>query len=164
MNDFAIRPALAADRDAIFQVEAAAFGRRDEAELVEQIVADGDAVLELVALAGDVVIGHILFSRLTVEGSGEPFAAVALAPLAVVPDHQGRGVGGALIGEAHRILPASGERLSIVLGDPGYYGRFGYDRARATGFDSYQGDALQALAWGDAPTEGRLVYPRAFGE
>ncbi len=165
MNDIVIRPVHGADRDAVFRIETAAFGRRDEAELVERIVDDGDAVLEVIALFDAIPVGHLLFSRLMIAGSGEAFAAVALAPLAVAPDHQGRGVGSALIDEAHRLLSASGERLSVVLGDPAYYRRFGYSRARAAGFDSvYQGDALQALAWGEAPADGRLVYPRAFGD
>jgi putative acetyltransferase len=51
-----------------------------------------------------------------------------------------------------------------VLGDPAYYGRFGYSRARAAKFESeYQSEALQALAWGEAPETGRLVYASAFG-
>jgi putative acetyltransferase len=51
----------------------------------------------------------------------------------------------------------------VVLGDPSYYGRFGYEHARARGFESeYQSEALQALAWDEAPATGRLVYARAF--
>ena len=75
----------------------------------------------------------------------------------------GTGIGGALIHAAHARLKQAGETLAVVLGDPAYYGRFGYDRGRAAGFDSaWQGDALQALAWGDAPETGRLVYAPAF--
>ncbi len=89
--------------------------------------------------------------------------AVALAPLAVEPSFHGTGIGGALIREAHLRLKDAGETLSIVLGEPAYYGRFGYAHDRAAGFDSdYQCDALQALAWNDAaPTTGALVYARA---
>ena len=69
-----------------------------------------------------------------------------------------------LVREAHVRLKAAGERLAIVLGDPAYYGRFGYSHERAAGFDSaYQGEALQALAWHDAPASGRLDYAAAFG-
>ncbi len=68
-----------------------------------------------------------------------------------------------MIENAHHVLEEAGERLSVVLGDPAYYGRFGYEATRAAGFQSeYQGDYLQALAWGDAPATGRLVYPPAF--
>lgn len=158
-----IRPATPADRGAIRAVEEAAFGGNDEALLVEALAAAGDAVLELVAEAEGRIVGHILFSRLTVARPKGSFAAVALAPLAVAPRMQRQGVGAALVEAAHRRLRAAGERLSVVLGDPDYYRRFGYAHDAAAGFDSdYQGEALQALAFGDAPAEGRLVYAPAF--
>ena len=89
---------------------------------------------------------------------------MALAPLAGEPSFQGSGIGGERIREAHIRLRDGGETLAVVLGDPAYYGRFGYNHARAENFESeYQGEALQALAWGDAPEAGRLVYASAFG-
>ncbi|WP_274630438.1 GNAT family N-acetyltransferase [Arvimicrobium flavum] len=164
MSGYTVRPATPEDFVAIRAVELAAFGGPAEADLVEALRASGDLVLELVALHGDEVVGHVVFSRLLVRSDDrEDVAAVALAPLAVAPAHQRRGVGGLLIAEAHaRIEPR--ERLSVVLGEPAYYGRFGYAHARAAGFDSdYQCEALQALAWSDAPSTGRLVYPEPFG-
>jgi putative acetyltransferase len=163
MTAFVIRPATAADRAAIRAVEERAFGRPDEADLVERLVTDGDAVLELVAERGRDILGHVLFTRLQVMRGDWGFPAVALAPLAVDPDHQRAGIGTELVREAHLRLIAAGETLSVVLGDPAYYGRFGYDHARAAGFDcEWQGEALQAEAFGDAPEIGRLVYARAF--
>lgn len=163
MSGLSIREARDADRDAIRAVEEAAFGQAGEARLVDMLVANGDDVLELVAERDGRVVGHVLFSRLTVETPNRSFAAVALAPLAVAPDAQRQGVGAALVDEAHRHLHRAGETLSVVLGDPAYYGRFGYDHARAASFDcDWQGEALQALAWGNAPTAGRLVYAPAF--
>jgi len=165
MNPLDVRPATNADHAAIRAVETAAFGQPLEAGLVDALRRDGDVVLELVATSGDALVGHVLFSRLIVEDNATPFAAVALAPLAVAPGRQRQGIGAALIAEAHARLRAAGERLSLVLGDYAYYGRFGYGHARAAGFDSaYQGEALQALAWGAAPLSGRLVYARAFAE
>jgi putative acetyltransferase len=159
----AVREAGIADRDAIRAIEQAAFGGPVEAGLVDALVADDDVVLETVASLDGEIVGHLLFSRLVVEIDGAPFQAVALAPLAVDPAHQRSGIGTALVEDAHRRLRASGETLAVVLGDPGYYGRFGYGHARAAGFDSdYQCDALQALAFGGAPETGRLVYARAF--
>lgn len=163
MSAFVIREEDAADMSAIHAVVARAFGREDEAVLVGQLRADGDAVLSLVAEAGDRIVGHVLFSRLAVETDGGPFAAVALAPVAVDPDWQGQGVGSALIEDAHTRLMADGEALSVVLGDPAYYRRFGYDHSRAAGFEcEWQGEALQALAWSEAPAAGRLIYAPAF--
>lgn len=165
MSTFTIRPAVAADRAAIHALEEQAFGQKLEAELVDRLVAGGDAVLELVAEGDGELLGHVLFTRLMVRGETGDFAAVALAPLAVAPAAQRAGIGGGLVRAAHERLAAAGESLSVVLGEPAYYGRFGYERQRAEGFDSdYQGEALQALAWGEAPTSGRLVYAAAFSE
>ena len=158
-----IREAEAKDHEAIAMLVEAAFGQRDEAGLVDKLRHDGDVVLELVATNEGELVGHIVFSRLVVEEGASRFDAVALAPVAVVPDRQGSGIGKSLIENGHHILEERGERLSIVLGDPAYYGRFGYARDRASGFDSdYQCEALQALAWGEAPATGRLSYPAAF--
>jgi putative acetyltransferase len=159
-----VRPAVPEDRTAIRVVEARAFGRDDEADLVEALVAAGDDVLELVAEQDGQSVGHVLFTRLLVGSETQTIKAVALAPLAVLPDVQGTGIGGALIEEAHRLLQGRGETLSVVLGHAAYYPRFGYSHARASGFDSvFQCAELMALAWGDAPFEGRLVHAPAFG-
>ncbi len=163
MSMMSIRAATPRDREAIRLVEEHAFGQQAEAGLVDALVAAGDAVLELVASEDGQVVGHILFSRLHVRQGGADFAAVALAPLAVAPSFHGTGIGGALVREAHIRLKEAGETLSVVLGDPAYYGRFGYAHERAAGFDSeYQGAALQALAWDEAPATGKLVYAAAF--
>lgn len=162
MSMMSIRTATPKDREAIRLVEEHAFGQQTEAGLVDALVESGDTVLELVAEEDGHVVGHILFSRLYVE-NGVRHPAVALAPLAVEPSFHGTGIGGALVREAHLRLKQSGETLAIVLGEPAYYGRFGYAHGRAAGFDSdYQCDALQALAWGDAPESGKLVYAPAF--
>jgi putative acetyltransferase len=164
MNALTVRLAEDRDRDVIRDVEARAFGGMGEATLVDSLVAANDAVLELVAERDGEIIGHILFSRVFVEAGDTRFPGVALAPAAVVPDWQGKGVGRALIEDAHQRLQASGEKLSVVLGDPAYYGRFGYEHGRAADFEStYQCDALQAIAWGEAPQSGKLVYATPFG-
>lgn len=163
MSMMSIRTATPKDREAIRLVEEHAFGQQTEAGLVDALVDGGDTVLELVAEEDGHVVGHILFSRLYVEQGGVRHPAVALAPLAVEPSFHGTGIGGALVREAHLRLKQSGETLAIVLGEPAYYGRFGYAHGRAAQFDSdYQCDALQALAWGDAPESGKLVYAPAF--
>ena len=163
MSMMSIRTATPRDRDAIRAVEEHAFGQRAEAGLVDALVANGDSVLELVAEEDGVVVGHVLFSRLYVSDGDKSYPAVALAPLAVEPSFHGTGIGGALVTEAHLRLKAAGETLSIVLGEPEYYGRFGYSHGRAAGFDSeYQSDALQALAWSDAPLARRLTYAAPF--
>jgi putative acetyltransferase len=159
-----VRIPEARDRLAIHGIVERAFGGPAEAMLVDRLVADGDKVFELIAERDGRVVGHILFSRLLVENTGIAFDAVALAPLAVDPDFQRQGIGSTLVVEAHERLKAVGERLSIVVGEPDYYGRFGYRHDRAANFESeYQCEALQALSWGGAPALGRLIYAAAFG-
>jgi putative acetyltransferase len=163
MSMMSIRAATPGDRAAIRLVEEHAFGQKAEAGLVDALVDNGDAVIELLAEDDGQVVGHILFSRIFVATGGRNFPAVALAPLAVEPSVHGAGIGGALIREAHIRLRDAGETLSVVLGDPAYYGRFGYAHERAKNFESdYQCEALQALAWADAPHAGKLVYAPAF--
>jgi putative acetyltransferase len=163
MNEIRTRNSTPQDRPAIARLLDAAFGQPDEGRLVEALVAGDHAVLERVAESDDGIAGHILFSRLMVAEGDKSFSAVALAPVAVQPGLQRRGIGTRLIEDAHARLAANGEALSVVLGAPAYYGRFGYERQRAAGFDSdYQGDYLQALAWREAPATGRLVYAPPF--
>jgi putative acetyltransferase len=158
-----IRPEAGADMAAIHAVNVAAFRGEVEAALVDRLRADGDLVLSLVAEINGRIVGHIAFSRLTIAASHGDFAAVSLAPLAVHPDFQHRGIASELVAAAHRILRERGETLSIVVGHPDYYPRFGYNRVRAEGFESaYQGDAFMACAFAEAPRNGSVKYPAAF--
>jgi len=162
-NGTRIRVALDSDRYGIAGLVETAFGRPDEARLVEALAADGDVVVELVAERDATIVGHVLFSPLIIETSNRSSSAVALAPLSVAPAFQRQGIGAALVEDAHRRLRLAGETFSVVLGDPDYYGRFGYAHDLASGFESeWQCEALQALAWGDAPAKGKLVYASAF--
>ena len=158
-----IREAGERDAEAIRGLLDAAFETDGESRLVAQLRRDGDCVLELIAAQEGELVGEIFFSRLRVASPEGSFDALALGPLAVLPRMQRTGIGHALIDQAHPVLTARGERLCVVLGDPAYYGRFGYTHDRAAGFESnYQSEYLQALAWGEAPVSGALRYPAAF--
>lgn len=158
-----IRPETPADHAAIRRVVTRAFGSTVEADLVDRLRTGGDLLLSLVATTADMLVGHVAFSRLLVEAEPEPFAAVALAPIAVDPDHQRHRIGRQMIQAGHGRLAMRGEALFVVLGDPAYYARLGYRRELAEGFKStWQGDTLQALALGDFPRQGRLRYAPAF--
>ncbi len=155
-----IRPAEPFDHAAIREVLLAALPGADEAQLVEQLRADGDAAIELVAEDGGRIVGHILFSPV-----GAPFRALALAPVAVAPERHGQGIGSALIGAGHELARAQGWEAIFVLGEPGYYRRFGYDAGLAAGFESpYSGPYFMALGLaGDLPvTDGRVAHAPAF--
>jgi putative acetyltransferase len=159
-----LRPEAPTDVAAIRAVNEAAFAGTEEADLVDALRSDGDLVLSLVAAEDDDVIGHIAFSRLRVESDGSMQPAVALAPVAVSPAHQCRGIGMALIEDGLRCLKQAGETLVFVLGEPRYYGRFGFAAVSAARFVSpYPGRQFQSLALSPrAPSSGTLNYAPAF--
>jgi putative acetyltransferase len=151
------------DQPEIRDLLEACFPEFIEADLVDRLRADGDLVLSLCAEDEGVVVGHIGFSRLMVENDNDAFPAVALAPLAVYPEYQQQGIATRLMREGHACLGALGEKLSVVLGEPNYYSRFGYSHRRAQNFEcEYQSPYLMAITFGAAPLQGRLVYPPAF--
>ena len=162
-GDAAIRAESPADGQEVHDLLQACFPGFIEANLVERLRVDGDIVLSLTAEDKGVVIGYIAFSRLIVEDEDGSFAAVALAPLAVYPEYQQQGIATRLVRESHACLAAMDEKLSVVLGEPGYYNRFGYSNRRASGFEcEYQSPYLMAISFGAAPWEGRLLYAPAF--
>lgn len=138
----------------------AAFPQPLEAKLVDQLRADGDSVISLVAVDGDVVVGYVVFSKM----SG-PFKALGLGPVAVLPEQQGSGIGSRLIREGLKRATNEAWQGVFVLGDPAYYQRFGFDPARAKGFSSpYAGPHLMLLPLnGETPAcEGKIEYAPAF--
>jgi putative acetyltransferase len=144
-----------------------AFGRRDEADLVEGLCAEGAVLLSLVAEWEARVVGHILFSRMFIETAYGPVAAAALAPVAVLPEFQGRGMGGRLITGGLELLSGLGERIVIVLGHPEYYERFGFSCERAGSLESpFPPEAFMArelIPGALDGVRGRVRYPAAFG-
>lgn len=171
-DEVGIRAATAGDADAIDSVIRAAFagtgfGHQGEAELVRMIDADGDALASLVAEESGVIVGHVLFSRMGVEADGAALSAAGLAPVSVVPDLQGQGIGDALIRFGIEVLREQGVAISFVLGHESYYPRFGYSPDLAARFASpFAGPHFMAMmldsdaAW---PLGGRADYAPAFG-
>ena len=160
-----VRAERADDRAGIRSVHLAAFPTPAEADLVEQLRRDGDAVISLVAVEADRIVGHVLFSRMRVDADARQLSALALAPVAVIPGRQGCGIGSALV-EAGIVEAGSKEfDMIFVLGEPGYYGRFGFDAEAAAPFASpYAGPYLQARAMNAfcAPRSGRAEHSAAF--
>lgn len=136
-----IRKAVDADFPAISDLALSAFGSTEGPEIVHLIAAlsadpTAQPVLSLVALLDDRVVGHVLFSRATLAPSGRDVSAALLAPLAVHPDVQSRGIGSQLVTEGLRLLEDAGTELVFVLGHPGYYPRFGFCEAGIRGFEA----------------------------
>lgn len=157
----AIRPEVQSDASAIRRVHERAFARKEEADLVEALRRHGSVVISLAAQEGRDIIGHALLSKMEA-----PFRALGLAPVAVLPEHQGKGVGSALIDEGLREARLQGWEGAFVVGEPRYYARFGFDAAKAAGFTSpYAGPYFMALALQGTElpvTTGRVDYAPPF--
>ncbi len=153
------RPGDAARIDAVHR---AAFPTDAEARLVARLRAAGKARVALVAEADGEIVGHVLLSpvRLASGERGE-LPGLGLAPLAVLPASQRRGIGAALVRAALAEGRAAGAGFVVVLGDPAYYGRFGFRRAADLGLTSVYDapDAFQVieLVPGAVPPGGGLV-------
>jgi putative acetyltransferase len=162
-----IREEQPGDRDQVRNVNEAAFGRSDEADLIDKLLMEGVVLLSLVAELDGQIAGHILFSRMTVETAEGSVAAVALAPMAVLPEHQGRGVGSELVRRGLGQINDLGVRIVIVLGHEHYYSRFGFSTDKARHLASpFPPDAFMALELYEgalAGIRGAVRYPAAFG-
>lgn len=160
-----IRPETDDDASAIRRVNEQAFGQPAEALLVEALRENGASLLSLVAENDNQVVGHILFSPAHIKSDESETPAVALAPVAVLPDHQRKGVGTALILQGLAVLHDMGHGLVIVLGHPGYYPKFGFTPASRFGIRcpfEVPDEAFMALELreGAAPRSGGVVRYR----
>jgi putative acetyltransferase len=165
-----IRAENAADADelsAIRSINEAAFAGCEEADLVDKLRTDGDVLISLVAELDQQVVGHILFSRMWIETPAARIAAVALAPVAILPASQRQGIGGQLIRHGLDVLRDRGERIVIVVGHPAYYPRFGFSSETARAFESpFSGDSFMAMELSPGALDGirgKVIYPAAFG-
>jgi putative acetyltransferase len=156
------------ERALIRTIHEAAFGGPDEADLVDKLRDDEHALISLVAELDTGIVGHILFSRMWIrEPTGVLISAVALAPMAVLPGHQRRGIGGRLVRYGLELLRGRGEKIAIVLGHPEYYPRFGFSTQKADSLESpFPAEAFMAIELITGALDGihgAVVYPPAFG-
>jgi putative acetyltransferase len=164
-----VRRECSEDRAAIRFVNEQAFSRRDEADLVDALRNQAVVLASFVAEIDQQVVGHILFSRMSIEATAGAclVPAVALAPMAVLPEHQSQGIGGKLIQYGLDWLRAVGEQVVIVLGDPNYYHRFGFSTDKASNLASpFPPEAYMALELSPGTLDGvhgKVKYPEAFG-
>ncbi|GGZ38369.1 N-acetyltransferase [Streptomyces poonensis] len=161
------RPEAAGDRAEVHALTVAAFGRAEEADLVDALRGDAGAWLDLASVAeapDGSVVAYALLTRCHVDEA----PALALAPVAVRPDRQREGAGAAVVRAVLAEARARGERLVLVLGHPEYYPRFGFAPASAYGIRpgfEVPDEAMMALVLDGSPSvaPGTIVYPAAFG-
>lgn len=170
---WAIRPELPADIDQIHELHRTAFSSPAEAELVDAVRASAGFIpdLSLVAATADgSVLGHVLISRVELEHDrerSERTPILALAPIAVLPPHRGRGIGTALVRGAIAAADQRDEPFVVVLGSPRFFGPLGFtaaDEFEVTGPYDVAADLYQLRPRpGQAELPGgRVVYPPAF--
>ena len=159
-----IRPETNADHEAIRALTTAAFAGAPhasgtEAAIIHALRAAGALALSLVAEDGGVV-GHIAFSPVTIDG--QDCGWFGLGPVSVAPDRQGQGIGGALIREGLARLAASGAQGCVLLGDPGYYTRFGFATDPDLVLPDVPPEYFQRLVLAGTPARGTVSFHPGF--
>ena len=124
-----IRPETEADYAQVRRIHEQAFGRPDEAEVVESLRPKAGLVLSLVAIRKGEPVAHAFFSRVVIECESGFDRGVALAPLGVLPEHQRTGLGTDLVRHGIAALKNRRHGVMVVLGEPGFYERFGFKPA-----------------------------------
>jgi putative acetyltransferase len=155
---------------AIHEINVLAFGLENEARLVENLRKSPDFIpeLSLVAVKDKMVVGHILFSRITIQTKIGSFPALALAPMAVHPEFQKQGIGSKLIRQGFARCRKLGHKIVVVVGHPNYYPRFGFTSARAKGLEapfSVPDEAFMVIEIAPGALNGisgMVIYPPAF--
>lgn len=165
-----IRDEEVADQSAVHAVHAEAFGRPDEADLVDRLREERAIVLSLVALRRERLLGSIVFTEVSFERAASGARGVGLAPMAVLPEAQGEGIGGSLVRAGLSRAADLGYEIAVVLGHAAYYPRFGFEAAAELGLECEwevppEVFMAQALVPGAETRVGGLVrYHRVFHE
>ncbi|UPJ65618.1 N-acetyltransferase [Bradyrhizobium sp. 191] len=161
-----IRQEQEGDYSAIADVTARAFAGMEhsdqaEPEIIKRLRASDALSLSLVAIEGGILIGHVAFSPVTIDGAHDGW--FGLGPVSVEPDHQQKGIGSAPIRTGLEQLRSSGAAGCVVLGDPAYYRRFGFDRDDDLRYEGAPPEYFMRLNFiADQPPTGRVDYAPAF--
>ncbi len=164
-----VRTETESDRAAVHQINEATFGRPAEADLVDALRAAASPYISLVAEHDGQLVGHIFFSPVSIESEKETFAAMGLAPMAVLPAYQNQGVGSQLVRQGLEACLQLGQTVVVVLGHPKFYPRFGFVPASRKNIRSeYQvsDDAFMVAELEPGALDGKqglAKYHEAFG-
>jgi putative acetyltransferase len=160
-----IRAETSGDVQAIETVTTSAFLRAPHTSHTEQHIVSGlrragKLAVSLVADADGIVIGHVAISPVSIsDGTTGWFG---LGPVSVLPPHQGRGIGSQLVREALRLLRDRGASGCVVLGEPAYYGRFGFQADPNLVLPGVPPEYFQAASFDSSRPRGTVTYDEAF--
>ncbi len=163
--DIQVRDENNGDVEKIHRVTELAFRDAPHTDHTEQLIVKalrraGALVISQVATSNGEVIGHVAISPVNIsDGSANWFG---LGPISVLPEYQGEGVGSRLMESALADLKEKGAAGCVVLGDPGYYGRFGFQVVDRLVFPGVPAEYFQALSFDDDFPQGEVTYHEAF--
>lgn len=157
------------DHEAVRTVNRLAFGQDGEGRLVDALRAGGHALVSLVAEVNGQVVGHIMFSDLNIVTDKGDVPALALAPMAVLPDFQRQGIGSILVRRGLEMCQVKGHRIVVVLGHPDFYPRFGFSAKLAECLQSPYGSGPSHMATELVPgaldgVAGKVAYSPPFSD
>ncbi len=160
-----IRKEQAGDEDEIHALTLRAFDGHpysdgDEADVIRLLRADGDLLLSLVAEEDGTLVAQASYSRAILSNEEEGW--MVIGPIAVDPEHQGKGIGRALMAEGEQRLRELGAKGITVLGDPQFYGRFGYVQHTAMTLEGELGEYLQVKSFGADIPAATITYAQGF--
>jgi putative acetyltransferase len=148
---------------------AVAFGQSAEAEIVRRVRKDASVEsISLVAERNTVIVGHVLFSKVSIASSEELVQAVGVGPISVLPIYQSQGIGSELMRDGLARCKAQGNLACFVLGSPAYYHRFGFKNAYQAGFwyrNNKDNPVFQVLFWNNTTQQlpsGEIRYADVF--
>lgn len=161
-----IRPEHPGDVNAIRSVTTKAFRNMahssgTEAAIIDALRAADALTISLVAIDGGRIVGHVAFSAVTIDG--EDIGWYGLGPVSVSPDRQRQGIGQALIREGLAELRRRGAAGCVLLGDPAYYGRFGFESDPELRYGDVPPEYFQRLAFTDSVPKGEVAFHAGFG-
>lgn len=161
--EYIIREEQTKDIEHVRHLLQAAFSTDSESKLVDALRTNGKAVISLVAVCAEEVLGHILFSPVTTSPPVEA-RGIGLAPVAVLPGLQSQGIGSQLILAGLGLCQQMGFDYCVVLGSPEYYHRFGFETAVEHGLENEYGagEEFMVLHFTDRPTTGLVRYAPEF--